>query len=116
MAENAVRFAEQNSPAAASHDNLRSRLAALTTGGFPMLRLSTLTAALALIASATFATSPAQAVVCSYDVCVSRCFTGGGKFCLRGCDRRIARRMTSGLCPWYGQGMSMNRQASLGAQ
>ncbi|MGA9329871.1 MAG: hypothetical protein WA832_07960, partial [Bradyrhizobium sp.] len=59
-------------------------------------------AALILVASATVAASPAQAVVCSYDLCVSRCFTGGGKFCLRGCDRRIARRMTFGVCPWYG--------------
>lgn len=67
-----------------------------------MLRLSTLIAALILLASVTTAASPAQAVVCSYDHCVSRCFTAGGKYCLRGCDRRIARRMTSGLCPWFG--------------
>lgn len=66
-----------------------------------MLRLSTLIAALILLASVTTAASPAQAVVCSYDHCVSRCFTAGGKYCLRGCDRRIARRMTSGLCPWF---------------
>jgi hypothetical protein len=68
----------------------------------PMLRRSTLIAALILIASATVGATTAQAVVCSYDVCVSHCFTAGGKFCLRGCDRRIARRQTSGLCPWYG--------------
>jgi hypothetical protein len=67
-----------------------------------MLRFSTLIAALALIASTMIGTSPAQAVVCSYDVCVSRCFTAGNKLCLRGCDRRIARRLSSGLCPWHG--------------
>lgn len=48
-----------------------------------MLRLSTLIAALILLASVTTAASPAQAVVCSYDHCVSRCFTAGGKYCLR---------------------------------
>jgi hypothetical protein len=67
-----------------------------------MLRLSMLIAALTLIASATIGASPAQAVVCSYDRCVSRCFIAGNKFCLRGCDMRIARRISSGLCPWYG--------------
>jgi hypothetical protein len=69
---------------------------------FSMLRLSMVIAA--LIALATFDASPAQAVVCSYDLCVSRCFTAGGRFCLRGCDRRIARRQTNGLCPWSGLG------------
>jgi hypothetical protein len=67
-----------------------------------MLRLSTLIAALILLASATIVAAPAQAVVCSYDLCVSRCFTAGHKLCLRGCDRRIARRLSSGLCPWHG--------------
>ncbi|HEY6577932.1 MAG TPA: hypothetical protein VIY09_01290 [Rhizomicrobium sp.] len=67
-----------------------------------MLRWSMLIAALALLASVTVDVLPAQAVVCSYDRCVSRCFIAGGRFCLRGCDRRIARRLTAGLCPWYG--------------
>jgi hypothetical protein len=71
-----------------------------------MLRLSLVIAALILIASAMIDASPAQAVVCS---CVSRCFTAGGKFCLRGCDRRIARRLTSGLCPWYGDNWSLGQ-------
>jgi hypothetical protein len=74
-----------------------------------MLRLSTLIAAMSLIALATFDASPAQAVVCSYDLCVSRCFTAGGRFCLRGCDRRIARRQTNGLCPWSGLGWSLGQ-------
>jgi hypothetical protein len=64
-----------------------------------------LVAALTLLASVTIDVSPARAVVCSYSTCVSRCFTAGNKFCLRGCDRRIARRMTAGLCPWYGNGV-----------
>jgi hypothetical protein len=67
-----------------------------------MLRLSTLIAALILIGSVAMVAPPARAVVCSYDLCVSRCFTAGNKFCLRGCDRRIARRLSSGLCPWHG--------------
>jgi hypothetical protein len=67
-----------------------------------MLRRSMVIAALTLFASVTFDASPAQAVVCSYDICVSRCFTAGNKFCLRRCDRSIARRQTNGLCPWYG--------------
>jgi hypothetical protein len=75
-----------------------------------------LIATLALMASATMGLSPAQAVVCSYDRCVSRCFTAGNKFCLRGCDMRIARRMTSGLCPWYGSNGQLDRRLALGAR
>ena len=71
-----------------------------------MLRLSMVIAALTLFVSLMIEASPAQAVVCSYDRCVSRCFTAGNKFCLRGCDRRIARRIASGLCPWYGANWS----------
>jgi hypothetical protein len=67
-----------------------------------MLRLSIIIAALALMIATDVGISPAQAVVCSYDVCVSNCWRGGYKRCLRGCDRRIARRMSDGLCPWYG--------------
>jgi len=79
-----------------------------------MLRRSTLIAALALIASVTMGALPAQAVVCSEDICVSKCFRGGGKTCLRGCDRRIARRISSGICPWYGNAGFLDRQAALG--
>jgi hypothetical protein len=66
-----------------------------------MLRRSMLIVVPALMALATIGASSAQAVVCSYDRCVSRCFTAGHKFCLRGCDIRIARRLSSGLCPWH---------------
>jgi hypothetical protein len=79
-----------------------------------MLRFSTLIAALILIASVMIGALPAQAVVCSYDICVSNCFRGGGKTCLRGCDQRIARRISSGICPWYGNDWFSDRQASLG--
>jgi hypothetical protein len=81
-----------------------------------MLRRSTLIAALALIASTTIGASTAQAVVCSEDVCISRCFIGGGKHCLRGCDRRIARRISSGICPWHGNNGFSDRQAALGVR
>jgi len=81
-----------------------------------MLRFSTLIAALTLIASVTIGALPAQAVVCSEDICISRCFIGGGKRCLRGCDRRIARRISSGICPWYGNDWFSDRQAALGVR
>ena len=81
-----------------------------------MLRRSTLIAAVALMASTTIGVSTAEAVVCSYDLCVSNCFRGGGKTCLRGCDRRIARRISSGLCPWYGSDWFLDRQAALGVR
>jgi hypothetical protein len=68
-----------------------------------MQRLSMVIAALTIFVSLMIDVSPAQAVVCSYDICVSNCFRGGGKHCLRGCDRRIARRQTNGLCPWSGE-------------
>ena len=74
-----------------------------------MLKLSMVIAALTLFVSLMIDTSPAQAVVCSYDHCVSRCFTAGGRYCLRGCDRRIARRLTAGLCPWYGDNWSLGQ-------
>jgi hypothetical protein len=74
-----------------------------------MLRRSMVIAALTLFASVTIDVSPAQAVVCSYDICVSRCFTAGNKFCLRRCDRRIARRQTNGLCPWSGDSWSLGQ-------
>ena len=74
-----------------------------------MLRLSMVIAALTLLVSLMIDASPAQAVVCSYDRCVSRCFTADGRFCLRGCDRRIARRQTSGLCPWPGDNWSLGQ-------
>jgi hypothetical protein len=67
-----------------------------------MLRLSIIVAALTLIAATDIGIAPAKAVVCSYDVCVSNCFKAGYKRCLRGCDRRIARRISDGICPWYG--------------
>jgi hypothetical protein len=70
-----------------------------------MLRRSMLIVALAFMAfmaSVIVGASTVQAVVCSYDRCVSRCFTAGHKFCLRGCDMRIARRLSSGICPWHG--------------
>ena len=65
-----------------------------------MRRFSFAIAALVLIASGMIDISPAQAVVCSEDVCISRCFIGGGKRCLKVCDRRIARRIAAGMCPW----------------
>ena len=67
-----------------------------------MLRLSLMIAALVLLASTTIGVAPAKAVVCSEEVCMSNCFRGGGRFCLRACDRRIARRISNGICPWYG--------------
>jgi hypothetical protein len=80
-----------------------------------MLRVSLLAAALTttLIASPIIGASTAQAVVCSEEVCISRCFTSGGRRCLRGCDQRIARRMSSGICPWYGPNWFSDWQASL---
>jgi hypothetical protein len=82
-----------------------------------MLRFSTLLAALVLIASATFDASPARAVVCSHDTCVHNCFRAGGKTCLRGCDRRIARRISNGLCPWlFGSDRAPGLQAQLATQ
>ena len=69
---------------------------------FSPRQFSFATAALALIASGMIDISPAQAVVCSEEVCLSRCYIGGGRRCLRVCDRRIARRIASGICPWYG--------------
>lgn len=80
-----------------------------------MLRISALIAALTLVALIAMGVSAAQAVVCSYDLCVSKCFAAGGKYCLRGCDRRIARRQTSGICPWYGSA-SLDRQVVIGMQ
>jgi hypothetical protein len=75
-----------------------------------MLRISILIAALTLMETAVIGVPAAHAVVCAYDVCVSNCFRGGYKHCLRGCDRRIARRISNGLCPWYGSGdLSLNR-------
>jgi hypothetical protein len=74
-----------------------------------MLRRPMLIAALTLMTSVTIGASTAQAVVCSYDRCVSRCFTAGNKLCLRGCDMRIARRISSGLCPWYGSNSSLGQ-------
>jgi hypothetical protein len=75
-----------------------------------MLRISILIAALTLLETTAIGVSPAHAVVCSYDICVSNCNSNGRKHCLRGCDRRIARRLSSGLCPWYGPAeLSINR-------
>ena len=81
-----------------------------------MLRIFVLIAALTLMETATIGVSRAQAVVCSYDVCVSNCFRNGIKrTCLHLCDKRIARRISNGLCPWYGSGdLSLNRQAAPG--
>ena len=74
-----------------------------------MLRISVLIAALALMETTSIGVSSAQAVVCSYDLCVSNCGRNGGRFCLKGCDRRIARRLSLGLCPWHGKGdLSLN--------
>ena len=67
-----------------------------------MRRFSFVVAALTLIASGMIDVSPAQAVVCSEGTCISNCIRAGGRFCLRSCDRRIARRISSGICPWYG--------------
>jgi hypothetical protein len=67
-----------------------------------MPRLSIIVAALLLIVTTDIGISPAKAVVCSQDACASNCFRAGGKKCLRGCDRRIARRISDGICPWYG--------------
>jgi hypothetical protein len=69
-----------------------------------MLRISILIAALVFVETTSIGVSSAQAVVCSYDLCVSNCNRAGYKRCLRGCDRRIARRLSSGLCPWHGAG------------
>ena len=75
-----------------------------------MLRISVFIAALTLLETTVIGISAAHAVVCSYDVCVTNCHRNGGKHCLRGCDRRIARRLSSGLCPWHGPGdLSLNR-------
>lgn len=79
-----------------------------------MLRLSTLVAALTFLASVTIGASTAQAVVCSEQLCISNCFKGGGKRCLHGCDRRIARRMASGVCPWYGPNWLPGQQTPFG--
>jgi hypothetical protein len=78
-----------------------------------MLRLSSLAAVLTFMASLMVDASAAHAVVCSEEVCISRCFTAGGRHCLKGCDRRIARRVASGVCPWYGPNWVLDRQASL---
>jgi len=67
-----------------------------------MLRVSMMIAALTLVAATDVGVSPAKAVVCSEQVCISNCFRAGYKRCLRGCDRRIARRISDGICPWYG--------------
>jgi hypothetical protein len=67
-----------------------------------MLRVSVLIAALTLLETTAIGVSPAQAVVCSYDLCVSNCNSAGHKRCLKGCDRRISRRLSLGLCPWHG--------------
>jgi hypothetical protein len=76
-----------------------------------MPRILVLIAAVTLLQTIAVGAPAAQAVVCSYDVCVSNCNTNGGKHCLRGCDRRIARRLSNGLCPWLGfGGLSLNRQ------
>jgi hypothetical protein len=76
-----------------------------------MLRISAAIAVLTLIATAAFGVSSAQAIVCSYDECVSNCHGNGiSKYCLRVCDRRLARRQSSGLCKWPGLGdLSLNR-------
>jgi hypothetical protein len=75
-----------------------------------MLRILAFVAILSLIGTTAFGVSAAQAVVCSYDQCVSNCHRSGGKHCLRGCDRRIARRQSLGLCEWHGLGdLSLNR-------
>lgn len=75
-----------------------------------MLRVPALIAVLAVTATAAFV-SPANAIVCSYDRCVFNCHRNGvSKVCLRVCDLRIARRLSSGLCPWYGSGdLAFNR-------
>jgi hypothetical protein len=74
-----------------------------------MLRISVLIAGLALAETTVIGVSSAQAVVCSYDRCVTKCNRAGVKHCLRHCDMRIARRLTSGICPWYGHlGLSPN--------
>ena len=75
-----------------------------------MLRISALVAMLSLMGMTGLSVSAAHAVVCSYDQCVWNCHRGPGKYCLRGCDRRIARRLSSGLCAWHGLGdLSLNR-------
>ena len=79
-----------------------------------MRRFSFAVAVLTLIAAGPSYVSPAQAVVCSEDVCISRCYIGGGKRCLKSCDRRIARRISSGICPWHGNDWRTGRQAMLG--
>jgi hypothetical protein len=83
---------------------------------FSPRRFSFAIGALALIASGMIDIGPAQAVVCSEEVCISRCFMGGGRRCLKSCDRRIARRIASGICPWYGNDWWMGRQAPLGVR
>ena len=81
-----------------------------------MRRFSFATAALTLIVSGIVDVSPARAVVCSEDVCISRCFIGGGKRCIKGCDMRIARRISSGVCPWLWSNWSPERQVALGGR
>jgi hypothetical protein len=83
---------------------------------FSLRRFSFAIAALALIAFGMIDISPAQAVVCSEEICISRCFIGGGRRCLKACDRRIARRVASGICRWYGTDWWLGRQAPLGVR
>jgi hypothetical protein len=83
---------------------------------FSPRRFSFAIAALTLIASGMIDISPAQAVVCSEEVCISRCYIGGGRRCLRACDRRIARRIASGICPWPWFNWSLDRQAPFGVR
>jgi hypothetical protein len=73
-----------------------------------MLRIFVLIAALTLIETAAIGVPAAHAVVCSYEVCVPNCYRAGGTRCLSRCDRRIARRISDGICPWYGD-LSLNR-------
>lgn len=81
---------------------------------FSLRRISFATAALALIASSMIDIAPAHAVVCSEEVCMSRCYIAGGKRCLKGCDRRIARRVAAGICPWPWFNWSSGWQAPSG--
>jgi len=77
-----------------------------------MLRISALIAVLTLTGTTALGVSVAQAaIVCSYDQCVSNCHGNGvSKFCLKICDRKIARRQASGICEWHGLGdLSSNR-------
>lgn len=83
---------------------------------FSLRRMSFATAALALVASSMIDISPAQAVVCSEEVCISRCYIAGGKRCLRACDRRIARRVASGVCPWLWSDWRLGWQVPFGVR